>query len=144
MQDLQEPDVLDRALRLLLRQRFGQDKLYIRISPYVNYDKLSKGVVESIEKNAKLMDEELQRLRLTAAATSMKYVSSKLTQSVVILITSIEDLAQQLIDAANDKPGMTNGAKGKDVGITASKKIPRGKETSAAKKEDAAKKTCTD
>ena len=52
--DLADKEILDRALRLLYRARFGQSKDYSRISPRIKYDKLHQNVVSSIEKKLKL------------------------------------------------------------------------------------------
>ncbi|KAI4188332.1 MAG: hypothetical protein L6R41_002206 [Letrouitia leprolyta] len=68
IKDLETPDVLDRALRLLFRARFGQAQEYVRISPHIKYDKLSKETLKAIERNTKIQDEEVKRLRFLAAA----------------------------------------------------------------------------
>lgn len=90
--DLADNDILDRALRLLFRARFGQDREYVRISPYIRYDKLSRRVAETIDKNCRITDKEIRRLRKIAAASgspSTRYVSSRSIWSSVSNTTCI-------------------------------------------------------
>ena len=56
VEDLNDVEILDRALRLLFHARFGQDQQYMRISPHVTYDKLPSKVSNAIK--AKLQVEE--------------------------------------------------------------------------------------
>jgi hypothetical protein len=48
MEDLNDKDVLDRALRLLFINRSGQENLSMRISPHIKYDKLPTSVAKAI------------------------------------------------------------------------------------------------
>ena len=49
IEDLNDEEVHDRALRLLYRARFGQVNEYARISPHINYDQLDRTVSDHIE-----------------------------------------------------------------------------------------------
>lgn len=55
-QDLEDPDIHDRALRLLYRARFGQDNEYTRISPYIRYDKLSKETIQQVNQAVQISE----------------------------------------------------------------------------------------
>ena len=91
-QDLDDRDIMDRSLRLLYRKRFGQQHEYTRISPHIKYDKLSRSVVKSINKNNELTGEEIRRLQLVAdlRKQSARYV---LGRSICLLDTdeSVQD-----------------------------------------------------
>lgn len=72
--DLNSEETLDRALSLLYRQRFGQKREELRISPHINYYALHPKVAEAVEKKVlelenvaplrEILDEKL-RLRRT-------------------------------------------------------------------------------
>ena len=49
IEDLNDEEVHDRALRLLYRARFGQVNEYARISPHINYDQLDRTVSDHIK-----------------------------------------------------------------------------------------------
>ncbi|KAL8834745.1 MAG: hypothetical protein Q9170_003622 [Blastenia crenularia] len=68
LSDLNDPEILDRSLRLLYRARFGQSHERIRISPHIRYDKLTKQVCRAIEKNSKMDHQEITRKRAIAAS----------------------------------------------------------------------------
>ncbi|KAL8787945.1 MAG: hypothetical protein Q9213_001973 [Squamulea squamosa] len=65
--DLDDQDILDRALRLLFRAPFGQEKEYVRISPHIRYDQLHKDVINQIRESMKLSDQHIMYLRAVAA-----------------------------------------------------------------------------
>ena len=67
LEDLDNEDIHDRALRLLYRARFGQDNDYTRISPHIRYDKLRKETIQQINKSIKISDETIGYLRAMAA-----------------------------------------------------------------------------
>ena len=67
VQDLEDADILDPALRLLYRVRFGQKEEYARISPHIKYDKLSRKMCNAIEKKTNLQNAEIQQLGITTA-----------------------------------------------------------------------------
>ena len=48
IEDLNDEEVHDRALRLLYRARLGQVNEYARISPHINYDQLDRTVSDHI------------------------------------------------------------------------------------------------
>jgi len=48
-EDLRNHNVLDRALRLLLSQRSGQDMYSMRVGPHIKYNKLPSRVVKTIQ-----------------------------------------------------------------------------------------------
>lgn len=58
IQNLEEPAVIERSLRLVFAARFGQTETIdmLRASPYINYTCLSKNVMEEV--GAKLATEE--------------------------------------------------------------------------------------
>ena len=62
LNDLDDPDVHHRALRLLHRARFGQSKDYSRISPHVNYDMLHPKVVSGIKNKLRIQEDEIAYL----------------------------------------------------------------------------------
>ena len=66
VEDLADNELLDRALRLLYRARFGQSNGYSRISPHIRYDKLQPDIVSGIKDKLKLQDGEYQCLIRTA------------------------------------------------------------------------------
>ena len=66
VQDLEDGEIHDRALRLLYRARFGQDKDYSGISPHIKYDMLHPTVVTGIKHKIKMKDEEYRFLLQTA------------------------------------------------------------------------------
>lgn len=66
LEDLDNEDIHDRALRLLYRARFGQDNEYTRISPHIRYDKLRKETIQQINKSIKMSDENISYLRAVA------------------------------------------------------------------------------
>ncbi|MCJ1377919.1 hypothetical protein MMC17_001015 [Xylographa soralifera] len=53
-EDLNEPETLARALRLLYRARFGIPAEQARISPHVTYDKLFKNIENAIMKSIEI------------------------------------------------------------------------------------------
>jgi hypothetical protein len=59
--DLEDPETLDRALRLLFVARFGQVNQHIRISPHVEYDRLPRLVLNTIQTKMKEEDAQLQK-----------------------------------------------------------------------------------
>lgn len=59
LDDLQDPEIHDRALRLPYRARFGQEHEYIRVGPHIKYNKLAPEVVESIKQNMTTFDTEV-------------------------------------------------------------------------------------
>ncbi|KAL8646787.1 MAG: hypothetical protein Q9210_005931 [Variospora velana] len=77
VEDLETSDILDRSLRLLYRARFGQQQEYIRISPHIRYDKLSRGTVKTIEENSKLKEDEILRLRVIANTQGQVHVGTE-------------------------------------------------------------------
>ena len=66
LEDLDNEDIHDRALRLLYRARFGQDNDYTRISPHIRYDKLCKETIQQINKSIKMSHETINYLRAVA------------------------------------------------------------------------------
>ena len=64
--DLSDREILNRALRLLYRARFGQAHEYIRISPHIRYDKLHPSVVQSIKSKLDTDESEIAFLVQTA------------------------------------------------------------------------------
>lgn len=61
LEDLEDSDVLDRALRLLYQARFGQTRQNTRISPHINYDKLPTTVSAAIKAKLHLEEAQVQR-----------------------------------------------------------------------------------
>lgn len=59
LDDLQDPEICDRALRLLYRARFGQEHEYIRVCPHIKYKKLAPEVVETIKQKMTTFDTEV-------------------------------------------------------------------------------------
>lgn len=59
LEDLDDQEIHDRALRLLYRARFGQTRDYARISPHINYTHLHKDVSASIRAQNQLHDGEM-------------------------------------------------------------------------------------
>ena len=51
VEDLEDETVLARALCLLYLAKFGQNRLYTRISPHVKYDKLPVSLSQAIKKS---------------------------------------------------------------------------------------------
>ena len=62
LNDLDDPDVHHRALRLLHHARFGQSKEYSRISPHINYDMLHPKVVSGIKNKLRIQEDEIAYL----------------------------------------------------------------------------------
>lgn len=63
--DLEEEEVLERALRLLVHARNGQASQHVRMGPHITYDKLLREVTSTIA--AKLEVEEVQLKQYMAA-----------------------------------------------------------------------------
>ena len=59
LDDLDDPEIHDRALRLLYRARFGQENEYIRVGPHIKYNKLAPEVVEAIKQKMTTFDSEV-------------------------------------------------------------------------------------
>ena len=49
VEDLDNDQILERALKLLYLSRFGREWLYSRISPHIRYDKLPSSMAKAIE-----------------------------------------------------------------------------------------------
>ena len=58
--DLEDVDVLDRALRLLFANKFGSDNVGIRLSPHIKYNNLPAAVVAAIKAKYKTEETQLQ------------------------------------------------------------------------------------
>jgi hypothetical protein len=63
--DLQEPHVLERALRLLFQARFGQEASYWRISPHISYEGLPNTTIKAIEQRMRHDRAEIAELKTT-------------------------------------------------------------------------------
>ena len=59
IEDLDDEEVHDRALRLLYRARFGQVNEYARISPHINYDQLDRTISDHIKSKLSVAQLEL-------------------------------------------------------------------------------------
>ena len=59
IEDLNDEEVHDRALRLLYRARFGQVNEYARISPHISYDQLDRTVSDHIKSKLSVAQREL-------------------------------------------------------------------------------------
>lgn len=59
VEDLEDEEMLDRALRLLFLARYGQRQQHLRISSHISYDQLGRAVSDSIETKLKMDEAEL-------------------------------------------------------------------------------------
>lgn len=69
---LANPLVLDRALRLLMQARFGQESSYWRISPHINYDRLPIKASKAIEARMGIDKKDLRQLQKAKDTRSTK------------------------------------------------------------------------
>ena len=72
LEDLEDQDVLARALRLLYDSMFGIKKSDIRLSPHIVYDKLPASVADKMKERNVLAEEQLTQL-----ADELPNISSK-------------------------------------------------------------------
>ena len=92
LNDLDDPDVHHRALRLLHRARFGQSKEYSRISPHINYDMLHPKVVSGIKKKLRIQEDEMAYL--LQVGTHGK--AAKGCVSIISIRSTLTDILQSI------------------------------------------------
>jgi hypothetical protein len=85
MKDLNDSDVLNRALRLLFVTRYEQITQHMRISSHVEYDKLSKNVIRVIRIKMKKKNYQLQKcLKIFKNSWRSISFSFSLTSSLIV------------------------------------------------------------
>ena len=73
VEDLQDPEILDRGLRLLFNARFGQTQQMLKISPHIEYDQLPKALAASIKKRMMVEEDQIQKV-LTFLQSKPRFV----------------------------------------------------------------------
>ncbi|KAL8841353.1 MAG: hypothetical protein Q9170_000984 [Blastenia crenularia] len=122
-EDLQDPDIHARALRLLHRARFGQANEYSRISPHIRYDRLHKDVVRQININMQASEDQIKYLRSLA-------IEGKASKALQHARPGVGSAKKRVRDEQGGIGGKEKGLAGKTTKSKPAKPITAGDTTS--------------